>query len=73
MRLGSGFSGISDLKLGPDGALYVVSIGARQRLPHHRARSGAQSSSPRPPQPDARELGRRLGAAAAEALGSGAP
>ena len=28
VRLGSNFSGISDLEIGPDGALYVVSIGA---------------------------------------------
>ncbi|MGH7785408.1 MAG: PQQ-dependent sugar dehydrogenase [Candidatus Binatia bacterium] len=28
LRLGAGFGGISDLKIGPDGALYVVSLGS---------------------------------------------
>jgi glucose/arabinose dehydrogenase len=72
LRLGSGFGAISDLKVGPDGALYVVSIG-NGSIYRVTGPGPGRASSPRPPQPDARELGRRLGAAAAEALGSGAP
>ena len=72
LKLGSGFGGISDLKVGPDGALYVVSLGGGSVFRITGPGPG-HASSPRPPKPDARELGRRLGAAAAEALGSGAP
>ncbi len=72
LKLGSGFGGISDLKVGPDAALYVVSLGDGSVFRITGPGPG-RVSTPRPPQPDTRELGRRLGAAAAEALGSGAP
>jgi hypothetical protein len=72
LKLGSGFGGISDLDVGPDGALYVVSIGAGSVFRITGTGPG-HASNPQAPQPDSRELGRRLGAAAAEALGSGAP
>ncbi len=72
LRIGSGFganfNGVTDLKIGPDGALYVVAIsGSVYRI----TGSGAgPSQTTRPPQPDLRDLGRRLGEAASGALGT---
>jgi glucose/arabinose dehydrogenase len=75
LRIGSGFggnfSGITDLKVGPDGALYVVSIGGS--VFRITGPGPGAIATPRPPQPDLRELGRRLGEAASDALGGGAP
>ena len=73
LRIGGGFggsfNGISDLEIGPDGALYVVSIaGSVYRI---AGPGPGPVRTTRPPQPDLRELGRRLGGAAADALGSG--
>jgi len=73
LRIGSGFggtfNGVTDLEIGPDGALYVISLsGSVYRI---AGPGPGPVQTPRPPQPDLRELGRRLGGAAADALGSG--
>jgi glucose/arabinose dehydrogenase len=76
LRIGSGFgsnfNGITDLEMGPDGALYVVSIGGsvyRVTGPGPGPGPGPVIT-PRPPQPDLRDLGRSLGEAASDSLGS---
>jgi glucose/arabinose dehydrogenase len=73
-RIGSGFEGITDLKIGPDKKLYVVSIynATIYRIDGPGSTSGSgggPSSAPRAPDVDLRELGRRLGDAASEGLG----
>jgi glucose/arabinose dehydrogenase len=76
LRLGSGFggsfNGIVDLELGPDLAVYVVSIGGSiYRITGPGPGQGpGPVVTPRPPQPDLRDLGRDLGEAASDALGS---
>lgn len=76
LRIGSGFggpfNGITDLKVGPDAALYVVAIGGS--VYRITGPGPGRALVPHSPVPDARELGRRLGDAAAEAaLGAGTP
>jgi glucose/arabinose dehydrogenase len=73
-RIGSGFGGITDVKVGPDQRLYVVSIydGTIYRIDGPGPGGGPgpdPSTSPRAPDADLHELGRRLGEAAAEAAG----
>lgn len=66
---GGSFNGITDLKIGPDGALWVLSIGGSlYRI--DGPGPGQATQSARPPTPDLRELGRRLGEAANDSLGT---
>jgi glucose/arabinose dehydrogenase len=72
VRIGSGFAGgISDLKIGPDAALYLLTLGGSV---YRISGPGVGAVvAPGAPLPDLRELGRRLGAAAASALGLDPP